>query len=117
MVRSRRWARRAQRACRRRGCETASARGPAMSTAYQRQDRAAGVFILFSLICGAGFVVAAGVQNQWFIPRVTYHTTVHDGGTLRPGAPILYSGIEIGRLGQITLNEGSGISVELKILA
>ena len=88
-----------------------------MSAAYQRQDRAAGVFILLSIICGAGFVVAAAVQNQWFIPRVTYHTTVHDGATLRPGAPILYSGIEIGRLGQITLNETSGIGVELKILA
>ena len=57
------------------------------------RERMAGLFLVMSLALVIVFVVGAAIQNKWFAARVTFHTYVMRGEGLRPGSPVLLSGI------------------------
>ncbi len=88
-----------------------------MKILLSSRERAAGVFVLVTLAVIVVAVVAAAVHNRWFASRVAYRTVVAQGDGLRGGAPVLLSGVEIGRIGSIRLTDDARIEVELELLA
>ncbi len=80
------------------------------------RERMAGLFLVLSLALVIVFVVGTAIQNKWFAARVTFHTYVMRGEGLRPGSPVLLSGIEVGEIGDLTIMDDNRIEVELIIL-
>lgn len=80
------------------------------------RERMAGLFVVMSMALVIVFVVGAAIQNKWFSARVTFHTYVMRGEGLRPGSPVLLSGIEVGEIGNLTIMDDNRIDVELVIL-
>ncbi|MBM3274672.1 MAG: MCE family protein [Candidatus Sericytochromatia bacterium] len=80
------------------------------------RERVAGLFIVVTLLLVAAFFVGAAVRNRWLAPRVTFQTLVARGDGLRPGSPILLSGVEIGEVGRMSIRDDDRIEVELVVL-
>ena len=80
------------------------------------RERMAGLFLVMSVALVIVFVVGTAIQNKWFAARVTFHTYVVRGEGLRPGSPVLLSGIEVGEIGDLTIMDDNRIDVELVIL-
>lgn len=80
------------------------------------RERLAGLFIVVTALLVASFFVGAAIRNRWLAPRVTYLTLVARGDGLRPGSPVLLSGVEIGEVGGMTIRDDDRIEVELVIL-
>ncbi len=87
-----------------------------MNIFLSRRERLAGLFIVSTVLLVLVFFVGAAVQNRWLAPRVRFHTRVQQGDGLRPGSPILLSGIEVGEIGELTIAADNTIDVELLVL-
>ena len=81
------------------------------------RERVAGLFIVATVLLVAAFFVGAAVRNRWLTDKVTYHTRIVRGDGLRSGAPIVVSGVEVGEIGQLTIEADDQIDVELVITA
>lgn len=80
------------------------------------RERLAGLFIVLTALLVTAFFVGAAIRNRWLAPRVSFQTTVERGDSLRPGSPILLSGVEVGEVGAMTIRDDDRIDVELIIL-
>ncbi len=87
-----------------------------MKIFLSKPERTAGLFIVGSCALVVVFFVGAAIQNKWLTPRVHYHTTVVHGDGLRPGSPVLLSGVEVGEIAVLTLRSHSAIDVEMSLL-
>ena len=86
-----------------------------MKSYLSYRERVAGFFVLFAFIGVVFFIVGAAVQNRWLEPRVNFRTLVLRGDALRPGAPVLLSGLEIGEIGSLTILKDNRIEVVMEI--
>jgi phospholipid/cholesterol/gamma-HCH transport system substrate-binding protein len=75
----------------------------------------AGLFLLFAVLGIIAFIVGAAIKNNWLEPRVLYHTHVVRGEGLRPGSPVLLSGVEVGEVGDLTILKDNRINVEVLV--
>ena len=80
------------------------------------RERVAGFFILISLVLVTLFVVGAAVENLWFTPKTKYHIYVVRGDGLRKGSPVLLSGVEVGKVGEMTIMKDGRIDAVLSVL-
>ncbi len=80
------------------------------------RERLAGLFIVLTALLVTAFFAGAAIRNRWLEPRVTFQTLVARGDGLRPGSPILLSGVEIGEVGAMTIRDDDRIDVELIVL-
>lgn len=87
-----------------------------MKIFLSRPERIAGLFIVGSLALVVMFFVGAAIENKWLAPRVHFHTTVVHGDGLRPGLPILLSGVEVGEIAALELRNRGAIDVEMLLL-
>jgi ABC-type transporter Mla subunit MlaD len=79
------------------------------------RERAAGLFMLLAAAGILAFVIGAAVQNRWLEERIPYHIHVVRGDALRSGSPVLFSGIEIGEIGELKILPDNRIDVEILI--
>lgn len=86
-----------------------------MKLYHSHTERAAGLFMLLSAAGILAFIIGAAVQNRWLEKRVPYHIYVVRGDALRSGSPVLFSGIEIGEVGDLEILPDNRIDVELLI--
>jgi phospholipid/cholesterol/gamma-HCH transport system substrate-binding protein len=75
----------------------------------------AGLFLLFAVLGIVAFIVGAAIKNKWLEPRVPYHTHVVRGEGLRPGSPVLLSGVEVGEVGDLSILKDNRIDVEIQV--
>jgi ABC-type transporter Mla subunit MlaD len=87
-----------------------------MKIFLSKPERTAGLFIVGTVALVIVFFVGAAVQNKWLTPRVHFHTTVVHGDGLRPGAPILLSGVEVGEIHALKLRSHGAIDVDMVVL-
>ncbi len=87
-----------------------------MKIFLSKPERTAGLFIVASLALVVVFFVGAAIENKWLTPRVHFHTTVVRGDGLRPGAPILLSGVEVGEIHALKLLRHGAIDVDMVVL-
>ncbi len=87
-----------------------------MKIFLSKPERTAGLFIVGSFALVVLFFVGAAIQNKWLAARVHFHTTVVHGDGLRPGSPILLSGVEIGEIAELHLRNHGAIDVEMVVL-
>ncbi len=80
------------------------------------RERIAGFFILVTIVLVSLFIIGAAVENLWFTPKTSYHVYVVRGDGLSKGSPVLFSGVEIGRVGDMTILKDGRIDVTLSIL-
>jgi phospholipid/cholesterol/gamma-HCH transport system substrate-binding protein len=88
-----------------------------MKFSVSSRERTAGLFLIGSVLLVTAFFIGAAVRNRWFSPRVSYHTLLTRGDGLRPGSPVLLSGVEVGYIGDVTIREDERVDVELVVLA
>ncbi|MEP0774215.1 MAG: MCE family protein [Acidobacteriota bacterium] len=88
-----------------------------MRILLSRRERLAGVFLLATAALALAFVLAGAMQRRWFEPRWRLSTVIQRGEGLRPGSPVLLSGIDVGRIGTVELREDGRVEVELVVLA
>ncbi len=86
-----------------------------MNTYLSYRERMAGLFLLFAVLGIIAFVVGAAIKNKWLEPRVPYHTHVVRGEGLRPGSPVLLSGVEVGEVGDLSILQDNRIDVEIRV--
>jgi hypothetical protein len=87
-----------------------------MKIQLDRRERLAGAFIVLTALLVVTFFVGAGLRNRWLLPRTTFHTLVRQGDGLRRGSPILLSGVEVGEVGELSIQDDNRIDVELRVL-
>ncbi|MBN2801790.1 MAG: MCE family protein [Deltaproteobacteria bacterium] len=80
------------------------------------RERIAGFFIFITLLIVFLFVVGAAVENMWFTPKVSYYLYVDQGDGLSKTSPVLLSGVEVGKVGDMTIMGNGRIKVELQVL-
>lgn len=88
-----------------------------MKILLSRRERLAGLFLLATAALALALVLAGAVQRRWFEPRWRLSTVIQRGEGLRPGSPVLLSGIDVGRVGTVELREDGRVEVELVVLA
>lgn len=88
-----------------------------MRILLSRRERLAGLFLLAAAGLTLAFLTASALQRRWFEPRWQLSTVVERGEGLRPGSPVLLSGIDVGRIGTLELREDGRVEVELVVLA
>jgi len=81
------------------------------------RERLAGLLVLAAAAVVVAFTVASAVQHRWLERRIRYHTVLQRGEGLRPGSPVLLSGIEVGRIGTVEIRQDGRLDVELVVLA
>lgn len=60
-------------------------------------------------------LVFVGIENHWFERDNTYFTILDDADGLRKGTPITLSGLKIGKISSVTVDDENKILVRLKI--
>jgi ABC-type transporter Mla subunit MlaD len=80
------------------------------------RERVAGLFLVGAALMVAAFVIGAAVTNEWLARRVRFHAHVTRGDGLRAGSPVLLSGIEVGRIGEMAILPDAGVDLELVVL-
>ncbi|MFK8138435.1 MAG: MlaD family protein [Bdellovibrionales bacterium] len=85
-----------------------------MKTKFNKFERIAGLFVLSAVVGSLAVMIMVAVQQAWFERKVSYHTTVEKADGIFPGTKVKISGIKVGRVTDVILNEDS-IQVELSI--
>ncbi len=88
-----------------------------MRILLSHRERLAGLLLLAAAGVAVAFTVASAVEHRWLERRARYQTVVQRGEGLRPGSPVLLSGIAVGRIGAIEIRKDGRIDVELVVLA
>ena len=79
-------------------------------------DKYVGVFVLASVVVMIAAVVFVGRGQRWFEKRHSFITIMKDAGGVETGAKVILSGIEIGTVKGIRLNETNEVEITLSIL-
>lgn len=79
------------------------------------RERLAGLFLLVTTALVVLFAVGAAVENRWLTPRDVYRTQVRRGDGLRPGLPVLLSGLDVGEIETLTILPDNRVEVVLAV--
>ncbi|MCP4196925.1 MAG: MCE family protein [Proteobacteria bacterium] len=86
-----------------------------MNTYLSYRERMAGLFLVFAALGIVAFIVGTAIKNNWLEPRIPYHTHVVRGEGLRPGSPVLLSGVEVGEVGDLSILKDNRVDVEIRV--
>lgn len=86
-----------------------------MIVKYNKSERIAGVFILFSLISLIALAAFTLIRKGYFQAKVDFHTKVLSAEGLRPGSVVTISGIRAGDITDIELLSADNIIVHFEI--
>jgi len=67
-----------------------------------------GFFVLVALLLLAGLIALFGGAPSWFLKRNEYTIVFSDAPGISPGTPIRKSGVKVGEVGGITLDDATG---------
>ncbi|MEQ1661472.1 MAG: MlaD family protein [Thiobacillus sp.] len=76
-----------------------------------------GLFAFASILLGAGFLVYLLHARGFFEDTFHLRLAASSADSVAPGVPLVFSGIEIGTVSSVGLNENGGIIVQLDLLA
>lgn len=76
-----------------------------------------GLFALASLLLGVGFLVYLLHARGFFEDTFHLRLAASSADSVTPGVPLVFSGIEIGNVSSVGLNENGGILIQLNLLA
>jgi len=76
-----------------------------------------GLFAVFSLLLMAAFVVYLLHARGFFEDTYRLHLTAASADGVAPGVPLVFSGIEIGRVSSLGLQDDGGIVIDVNLLA
>ncbi|MCK9521730.1 MAG: MlaD family protein [Proteobacteria bacterium] len=79
------------------------------------RERIAGFFLLASLVFVILFVIGAAIENQWLVPTTHYTVYVERADGLRTGSPVLWSGVNVGTVKELSIQSNSRVAVTLSI--
>ena len=79
-------------------------------------ERAVGFFLITSVVGSLTVGVGLAVKKNWFEDKITFHTYVSSADNLREGSSVLMSGLKIGKIEEIELDESRQIKVKFTIL-
>src|SRR5476649_1067907 len=76
----------------------------------ERQQRfRLGVFVIFSITLFGGLVLFFGGAPSWFTKTNSYTILFSDAPGLAPGTPVRKSGVKVGEVNSIVLDDVSGL--------
>src|SRR5437870_4421193 len=83
----------------------------------QRQRFRLGLFVVGTiLLLGAMILIFGGAPRRFFTSRDTYYIVFTDAPGVGPGTPVRKSGIRIGEVASVELNDATGeVKVEIRI--
>src|SRR5262249_46993772 len=67
-----------------------------------------GLFVLVALLLLGGLIALFGGAPSWFLKRNDYTIIFNDAPGISPGTPIRKSGVKVGEVGSITLDDATG---------
>ncbi|HEY9097950.1 MAG TPA: MlaD family protein [Thiobacillus sp.] len=76
-----------------------------------------GLFAAASLLLGAAFVIYMLYARGFFEDTYRLQLAASSADGVAPGVPLVFSGIEIGRVSTLGLNDSGGIIIKLELLA
>lgn len=79
---------------------------------YSTRERMVGVFLLLALAITVGLVVIKSKNTHLFEDRVNYHAYLNNAQGISTETNIMISGIEVGRVDKININDDHRIHVE-----
>lgn len=80
-------------------------------------DRLAGIFVIFALIFILTTIVFVARGQKWFSKRYPYLVIFDRVGGIKPGTDVTISGMEVGRVKSLRLNEERKIEITLEVFA
>ena len=75
-----------------------------------------GIFVLASLVIGAGIAFAIGAQENVFAPKTTYYAIFNDVGGLQKGNTVRVAGVNVGSVTDVVIGESGIIEVYFRII-
>lgn len=79
-------------------------------------ERAVGLFLITSVVGSLTIGAGLAVKKNWFEDKITFHTYVPSADNLREGSSVLMSGLKIGKIEEIELDQTRQIQVRFTIL-
>jgi len=79
-------------------------------------DQIVGVFLLVVVLAVVVTLIAIMRSQDLFKRRVEYRTVFEDGGGIRPETPVKISGIEVGKVRSVRLNDANKVEVVFDLL-
>lgn len=80
-------------------------------------DRLAGIFVILALVFILITIVFVARGQKWFSKRYSYLVIFDRVGGIKPGTDVTISGMEVGRVKSLRLNEERKIEITLEIFA
>jgi phospholipid/cholesterol/gamma-HCH transport system substrate-binding protein len=75
------------------------------------KDLKVGFFVLMGLVLAGLVIFLIGNERRFFDRSLDFHTSFDDVQGLRPGAPIMMSGVRVGQVDKVGYGEGDGTTV------
>lgn len=82
---------------------------------FTRLERKIGIFIVVALSCIVLSVVLVGLQRELFTPKARLFFIADSGTDLVVGQPVKFKGFRIGKVENVSLNEGGKVEVKLTV--
>jgi ABC-type transporter Mla subunit MlaD len=79
-------------------------------------ERAVGFFLITSVVGSLTFGAGLAVKKNWFEEKITFRTYVTSADNLREGSSVLMSGLKVGKIEEIELDQTRQIQVKFTIL-
>jgi ABC-type transporter Mla subunit MlaD len=79
-------------------------------------ERAVGFFLITSVVGSLTIGAGLAVKKNWFEEKITFHTYVTSADNLREGSSVLMSGLKVGKIEEIELDQTRQIQVKFTIL-
>lgn len=75
-----------------------------------------GIFVMVALIIGGSLAFVIGNQRNLFRAKTEYFAIFDGVGGLRPGAPIMVAGVNVGSVDDVEIQRDGRIRVELEVI-
>lgn len=87
-----------------------------MKYKFNPYERTVGMFISFAVV--GSFFIGAGIaiKKNWLEEKVSYMTYVQSAANLREGSNVLMSGLKVGKVEKIELDQSHNIKITFTIL-
>lgn len=79
-------------------------------------ERAVGFFLITSVVGSLTIGAGLAVKKNWFEEKITFSTYVKSADNLREGSSVLMSGLKVGKIEEIELDQTRQIQVRFTIL-
>ena len=82
-----------------------------MKVKFNKFERVAGIFVLATIVGATSLMIGLAVKKGWFDPRVSFKTEVPTAEGLSVGAKVQMSGLRVGEVVDIELQEDRSVMV------